>query len=148
MDPGRTAHDPIVDHSDRQRSSDLRRTTRNEEFPEWFPGVKSVHADGTGLGAHRIVDLAGATVAETIIAWVPGRHWGFTATAARPRFFRSLVEECVIQPSEELTSVTYTAYVDPVRALHPVVRALAPLQRWNTRRALVNLAAVAERRLR
>lgn len=119
--------------------------TRNEQFPEWFPGVKSVRTDGrSGLGARRIVRIPGATVAETIIVWIPGRRWAFTATAARPRFFRSLVEECVIEPGEQSTSITYTAYVDPMPALSPLVRALAPLQRWNNRRALKNLAAAAQ----
>lgn len=119
--------------------------SRHEEFPAWFPGVKAARllGDRNGLGAQRIVRIPGATIAEEFIAWDPGRHWAFTATAARPRFFRSLIEECVIEPSAHHNTLTYTVYVDPAPGLGWIVRLFAPLQRANIRRAMLNLAAIA-----
>jgi uncharacterized protein YndB with AHSA1/START domain len=115
----------------------------HERWPEWFPSVRKVTVLGAaaGVGARRRVAVPGATVDEEFIVWEPGTRWAFTAFAARPRFTKSLIEDCQLRPLDSGgTAITYTMYLDPPRVLLPLVKAFAGLIRRNNGRALANLA--------
>jgi hypothetical protein len=118
----------------------------HHRWPEWFPSVRRVSVLGpaSGVGARRRVFIPGATVDEEFIAWEPGARWAFTGTDARPRFTRSLVEDCVLTPLDAGgTSITYTMYLDPHPAQRPVMRLVAGRIRANNARALAALASRA-----
>lgn len=122
----------------------------HERWPEWFPSVKRVTVLGkaAGVGARRRVAVPGATVDEEFIIWEPEVRWTFTGIDARPRFVRSLIEDCRLTPLESGgTAVSYTMYLDPPAALRPLVKVMARQIRRNNTRALANLAqrAAAER---
>lgn len=115
----------------------------HERWPDWFTGVRKVEITGpaTGVGARRRVVIPGATVDEEFIVWEPGERWAFTGTAARPRFTRSLVEDCRLEELESGgTRITYTMCLDPPPLLRAVVKVLAGRIRANNRRALAKLA--------
>jgi hypothetical protein len=114
-------------------------------WPEWFGSVRKVEVIGAaeGIGATRRVHAAGMVIEEEFIAWDPGRRWAFTATALRPAFTRSLVEDCGLVATDGGTEITYTMHLDPPPALRPVVAAAAPMIRRQLSRALANLAARA-----
>jgi uncharacterized protein YndB with AHSA1/START domain len=115
----------------------------HERWPEWFPSVRKVTVLGPaeGVGARRRVAVRGATVDEEFIVWEPGVRWSFTGIAARPGFTKSLVEDCRLEALDSGgTAITYTMYLDPPRALRPVMKATAGMLRANNRRALANLA--------
>lgn len=119
----------------------------HERWPEWFPSVRKVIVLGPaeGVGARRRVVIPGAWVDEEFIAWTPGERWAFTARAAKPRFTRSLVEDCRLAPlAGGGTEITYTMYLDPPAGLRAVMRLATGRIRANNTRALVNLAARAE----
>jgi hypothetical protein len=115
----------------------------HERWPEWFPSVRKVTVLGRaeGVGARRRVAVPGATVDEEFIVWDPGARWTFTGLAARPRFTKSLVEDCRLEqlPSGG-TAISYTMYLDPPSFLRPLVKALAGRLRANNTRAMQNLA--------
>lgn len=78
---------------------------------------------------------------EEFIVWEPGVRWSFTGTAARPRFTNSLVEDCILGELESGgTAISYTMYLDPPRALAPIVKAFAGRIQANNSRAMANLA--------
>ncbi len=115
----------------------------HERWPDWFTGVRKVEVTGpaTGVGARRRVVIPGATVDEEFIVWDPGERWAFTGLAARPRFTRSLVEDCRLETTEDGgTAITYTMCLDPLPLLRPMVKLLAGRIRANNCRALANLA--------
>lgn len=115
----------------------------HERWPEWFPGVKAVTVLGpaAGVGARRRVAVPGATVDEEFIAWEPGSRWAFTGTAARPRFTRSLLEDCRLEPlGFGGTRISYTMYLDPPPLLRPLFRAMVKRLEANTQQAVANLA--------
>jgi uncharacterized protein YndB with AHSA1/START domain len=121
----------------------------HERWPEWFPSVRRVTVLGPaeGVGARRRVAIPGATVDEEFIIWEPGVRWSFTGVAAKPSVLRSLVEDCRLTPlASGGTSISYTMYLDPPRALVPVVRAAARVMRRNNARAVANLAERAAAR--
>lgn len=115
----------------------------HERWPEWFPAVRKVEVTGpaTGVGARRRVVIQGATVDEEFIVWEPGERWAFTGLAARPRFTRSLVEDCRLEtlPSGG-TAISYTMYLDPPLLLRPLMKLLAARIRSNNTKALATLA--------
>src|SRR5438067_1406767 len=88
----------------------------HEHFADWFPGVRKVEVLGpaAGVGARRRVTIPGATVDEVFIVWEPGARWTFTGVAIKPRFTKSLVEDCRLEalPSGG-TAISYTMYLDP-----------------------------------
>jgi len=119
----------------------------HERWREWFPSVKKVTVLGpaSGVGARRRVAVPGLTVDEEFIVWDPGARWAFTGYAARPKFTRSLIEDCVLEPDESGgTTITYTMYLDPPRLLRGLVRLAVGRIRANNTRALANLARRAE----
>ena len=78
---------------------------------------------------------------EEFIIWEPGVRWAFTGTAARPRFTRSLIEDCTLDSHESGgTAIVYTMYLDPPPMLRPLVKLLAHQVRSNNIRALENLS--------
>jgi len=118
----------------------------HNRWPEWFPAVRKVMVLGAaaGVGARRRVAITGATVDEEFIVWEPGVRWSFTGVAARPRFTKSLIEDCVLDELESGgTAITYTMYLDPPTATRPLVKALAGRIRANNTRALLNLGRIA-----
>ena len=115
----------------------------HERWPEWFPSVRKVTVTGaaTGVGARRRVAIPGATVDEEFIIWELGARWTFTGTAARPRFTKSLIEDCLLSELHSGgTAIVYTMYLDPPAALLPLVKGLTGRLRTNNTRAMVNLA--------
>jgi hypothetical protein len=103
----------------------------------------------SGVGARRRVTIPGATVDEEFIVWEPGARWSFTGLTARPRFTRSLVEDCRLAPSGSGgTAISYSMYLDPPPLLRPLTKLLAGGIRANLRRALARLADRAEARTR
>ena|SRR5579859_577300 len=115
----------------------------HQRWPEWFPSVRKVTVLGAaaGVGARRRVAIPGATIDEEFIVWEPGIRWSFTGISARPRFTKSLVEDCLLDNLESGgTAITYTMYLDPPTALRPLINGLAGQIRANTTRALANLA--------
>jgi len=119
----------------------------HERWPEWFPSVRKVTVLGPaeGVGARRRVAIPGSSVEEEFIAWEPGARWTFTGTAARPRFTRSLVEDCRLEPlASGGTGISYTMYLDPPPALRPLMKVLASGIGANVGRAMANLARRAE----
>lgn len=115
----------------------------HERWPEWFPSVRTVTVLGpaAGVGARRRVAIPGATVDEEFIIWEPGVRWSFTGVAVKPSVLRSLVEDCRLTPLDGGgTTISYTMYLDPPRALLPVVRAATRVMRRNNRRAMASLA--------
>ena len=118
----------------------------HERWPEWFPSVRSVTVLGAaaGVGARRRVRIPGASVDEEFIAWDPGARWTFTGYAAKPRFTKSLVEDCRLEPmASGGTRISYTMYLDPPAWLKPLVKLAARQIRKNNTRAMENLAARA-----
>jgi hypothetical protein len=118
----------------------------HERWPEWFPRVRKVTVLGPaeGVGARRRVELPGMTVDEEFIVWDPGARWTFTGYEARPRFTRSLVEDCVLTPRPGGgTAITYTMYMDPVGVMGALVKLSAGQMRKNNTKAMQNLAARA-----
>jgi len=112
-------------------------------WPEWFPSVKNVTVIGaaSGVGARRRVAIPGATIDEEFIVWEPAARWSFTGIAARPRFTKSLVEDCVLEKlGSGGTAITYTMCLDPPGAFRPLIKAIAGRVRANNTRALQNLA--------
>jgi uncharacterized protein YndB with AHSA1/START domain len=121
----------------------------HERWPEWFPSVQRVTVLGpaAGVGARRRVAVPGATVDEEFIVWEPGVRWSFTGLAAKPRFTRSLVEDCTLSPADGGgTAITYTMYLDPPVVLRPVMALLARRMRANNATAMANLARRAAER--
>jgi uncharacterized protein YndB with AHSA1/START domain len=119
----------------------------HERWPEWFPAVRRVTVLGRaeGVGARRRVAIRGATVDEEFIVWEPGRRWSFTGTAARPRFTRSLVEDCRLESTPDGgTAIDYTMYLDPPPALRVLFGVLQGRVAANNRRAVQHLARRAE----
>jgi uncharacterized protein YndB with AHSA1/START domain len=115
----------------------------HERWPEWFPLVRKVTVTGAaeGVGARRRVAIPGSTVDEEFIAWEPGARFSFTGLAARPGFTRSLVEDCILTPlGSGGTAISYSMYLDPPRALLPLVRLFVGRVQKNNSRALANLA--------
>jgi hypothetical protein len=120
----------------------------HERWPEWFPRLRKVTVLGRaeGVGARRRVALPGMTVDEEFIVWDPGARWSFTAFEARPRFTRSLVEDCVLTPlADGGTAISYTMYLDPVGVMGFLIKRSLGLMRKNNTRAMQNLAARAAR---
>lgn len=118
----------------------------HERWPEWFPSVKTVTVIGeaAGVGARRRVGIPGATVDEEFIIWEPGERWTFTGTAAKPGVLRSLVEDCRLEPLPSGgTRITYTMYLDPPKALVPVMKLAARQIRRNNTKSMESLAARA-----
>jgi uncharacterized protein YndB with AHSA1/START domain len=118
----------------------------HERFPEWFPRVTKVTVLGRaeGVGARRRVTLPGMTVDEEFTVWDPGARWTFTAFDARPRFTRSLVEDCILTPlAGGGTAISYTMYLDPVGVTGFVIKRSIGLMRKNNTKAMENLAARA-----
>lgn len=118
----------------------------HERWPEWFPSLRDVKVLGPaeGVGARRRVVIPGMTVDEEFIVWDPGARWAFTGYAARPRFTRSLVEDCVLTPLPGGgTAITYTMYMDPVGVAGFVVKRSVGRMRKNNTQAMQNLAARA-----
>lgn len=119
----------------------------HERWPEWFPSVRKVTVLGpaAGVGARRRVSIPGSRIDEEFIVWEPGVRWSFTGVAARPRFTKSLVEDCRLDALDSGgTAISYTMYLDPPDAVAPLLRALAGRIRANNNRALANLARRAE----
>ncbi|MEY2473067.1 MAG: hypothetical protein QOK28_2396 [Actinomycetota bacterium] len=115
-------------------------------WPEWFPRVRKVTVLGPaeGVGARRRVELPGMTVDEEFIVWDPGARWTFTGYEARPRFTRSLVEDCVLTPLPGGgTAISYTMYMDPVGVMGALVKLSTGQMRKNNTKAMQNLAARA-----
>lgn len=115
----------------------------HERWPEWFPSVRKVTVLGPaeGVGARRRVHVPGASVDEEFIVWDPGVRWSFTGVAARPRFTRSLVEDCVLSPLDSGgTTITYTMYLDPPAVLRPAMTLAAGRIRANNQKAMHALA--------
>jgi uncharacterized protein YndB with AHSA1/START domain len=119
----------------------------HERWPEWFPAVRSVEVLGAaeGVGATRRVRIPGAVVDEEFIAWEPGVRWSFTGTAARPRIFSSLVEDCRIEVVDGATSFSYTMYFQPSSLSGPVLKAASRGIRANIGKAMRNLGERAAR---
>jgi uncharacterized protein YndB with AHSA1/START domain len=119
----------------------------HERWPEWFPRVREVTVLGdqrAGVGARRRVALRGMTVDEEFIAWDPGARWAFTGYESRPRFTRSLVEDCVLTArSDGGTDISYTMYMDPVGVMGFFITRAAAMMRKNNTQAMQNLAARA-----
>ncbi|MEY2470320.1 MAG: hypothetical protein QOF21_3018 [Actinomycetota bacterium] len=118
----------------------------HERWPEWFPRLKQVTVIGQaeGVGARRRVALSGMTVDEEFIVWDPGARWTFTGYDARPRFTRSLVEDCVLTPLPNGgTGISYTMYMDPVGIAGFLVKRAVGQMRKNNTKAMQNLAARA-----
>jgi hypothetical protein len=118
----------------------------HERWPEWFPNVRRVEVIGAreGVGARRRVVVLGMSFDEEFIAWDVGARWTFSVYEAKPRFTRSLVEDCVLTPLPDGgTSITYTMYMDPVGVLGALVKLSAGRMRKNNTKALANLAARA-----
>jgi len=115
----------------------------HQRWPEWFPSVKKVTVRGAaeGVGARRRVHVPGATVDEEFIVWEPGVRWSFTGIDARPRFTRSLIEDCRLEPLESGgTAISYTMYLDPSPPMRPLVKASVRRIRANITQAVGNLA--------
>ena len=71
-------------------------------------------------------------------------RWSFTGFAAKPRFTRSLVEDCRLEPlASGGTAISYTMYLDPPAVLKPFMNLAARQIRRNNTRALQNLATRA-----
>ena len=118
----------------------------HERWPEWFPSVRKVTVLGPaeGVGARRRVTIPGAFVDEEFIAWEPGVRWAFTGFAARPRFTKSLVEDCRLEPlASGGTRISYAMYLDPPAVLKPLMKLAVRQMRKNNTRALENLASRA-----
>lgn len=118
----------------------------HERWPEWFPSVRKVTVlgQGEGVGARRRVAIPGSTVDEEFIVWEPGARWSFTGYEARPRFTRSLVEDCVLTALPDGgTAISYTMYLDPVGLFGFLMKRSVGFIRKNNTRALQNLAARA-----
>ncbi len=118
----------------------------HERWPEWFPNVRRVEVLGPaeGVGARRRVHVPGLTVDEEFIVWDPGVRWSFTGTSARPRFVRSIVEDCRLEPvAGGGTEITYTMYLDPPGPLRPLVQLGGRVVRRSIQRAVERLATRA-----
>jgi uncharacterized protein YndB with AHSA1/START domain len=118
----------------------------HERWPEWFPSLRKVKVLGPaeGVGARRRVVIPGMTVDEEFIVWDPGSRWAFTGYEARPRFTRSLVEDCILTPLPDGgTAISYTMYLDPVGLAGFVVKRGIGRMRKNNTKAMQNLAARA-----
>jgi hypothetical protein len=121
----------------------------HERWPEWFAGVKRVTVLGPaeGVGARRRVEVPGLTVDEEFIAWEVGVRWAFTGTAARPRVFRSLVEDCQLTARPDGgTDIAYAMHLGTSAVMRPFVQAGGRVVRGNIAKALEALAARAEGR--
>ncbi len=115
----------------------------HERWPEWFPSLKTVTVLGPaeGVGARRRVVVPGMTVDEEFIVWDPGERWSFTAYEARPRFTRSLVEDCVLTPlANGGTAISYTMYLDPAGPIGFLMKLAVGRMRKNNTKAMQNLA--------
>jgi uncharacterized protein YndB with AHSA1/START domain len=121
----------------------------HEHWPEWFPRIRRVTVIGQqreGVGARRRVELRGMTVDEEFIAWDVGARWTFTAYDARPRFTRSLVEDCVLTPLPDGgTDISYTMYMDPAGVVGFFIKRGVAAMRKNNTKAMQNLALRAAR---
>jgi carbon monoxide dehydrogenase subunit G len=121
----------------------------HERWPEWFPGVKEVTVLGPaeGVGARRRVAVPGLVVEEEFIAWDVGQRWAFTGTSAKPALFRSIVEDCQLRPrADGGTDLTYGMHLGASAAMVPLLKVGGRVVRSNIAKALVALAARAERR--
>lgn len=119
----------------------------HRRWPEWFPSVKAVEVLGPaeGVGARRRVKVPGLAVDEEFVAWDPGELFAFTATAAKPRVFRALVEHCRIEPSQRGgCDVTWTMAFDPSPLAVPLFRLARRSLAKNLDAAMANLGRRAE----
>jgi hypothetical protein len=113
--------------------------------------VKKVEVLGPaeGVGARRRVVIPGMTVDEEFIVWDRGKRWTFTAYDCRPRFTRSLVEDCVLTPLPDGgTAISYTMYMDPVGPMGFLIKRVVGIMRKNNTKAMQNLAVRAARSVR
>jgi hypothetical protein len=86
------------------------------------------------------------TVDEEFIAWEPGVRWSFTAIATKPRWTRSLVEDCRLTARPDGgTDIEYTMYLDPTGPLGFLVRRSLGRVRASIRQAMAALGDRAAR---
>ncbi|MGH9275469.1 MAG: SRPBCC family protein [Acidimicrobiales bacterium] len=119
-----------------------------EAWPAWFPRLKSVTVSPgpLGVGSRRTVRLPGLAVDEVVIGWEPGRLFAFTGVAVRPYVFSELVEQCVLDPTDD--GGTDIAWVQSLTPGNAVFRAVFRFGRRGVLKALeqgmTNLARRAE----
>jgi ribosome-associated toxin RatA of RatAB toxin-antitoxin module len=98
--------------------------TDQERWPEWFTTLKKVTVTSPtmGVGGTRTVSLPGLSVDEELIAWEPGRLFAFTGVSCKPGMFRELVEQCVIEPSDDGgCQITWKQSLTPGNAVYGAV---------------------------
>ena len=117
----------------------------HERWPEWFPNVKRVEVTGSaaGVGARRRVTVPGMTVDEEFIVWDPAERWTFTGLTAKPRFTRSLVEDCRIVTRGGRADISYTMYLEPGPVTKPLLRLVRKHLQRSLQTAMENLAVRA-----
>jgi uncharacterized protein YndB with AHSA1/START domain len=87
-----------------------------QTWKAWFPGITGggyVSAGEHGVGATRILGLAGTRVQETILVHDPPRRWSYRVDAATLPIARAIVETWVLDELAGGTRVRWTFAIDP-----------------------------------
>ena len=86
-------------------------------WKEWFPGIKGgsyASAGDHGVGATRLLVLAGARARETILVYEPPCHWVYRVDATSIPIARAIVETWGFDDVAQGTHVAWKFAIDPM----------------------------------
>jgi polyketide cyclase/dehydrase/lipid transport protein len=87
-----------------------------QTWKAWFPGITDGgygSAGDHGVGATRVLGLAGIRVRETILVHEAPRHWTYRVDAASIPIARAIVETWHFEDLPDGTHVRWTFAIDP-----------------------------------
>jgi hypothetical protein len=90
----------------------------------WFPGITGgsyASADERGVGATRLLGLAGTRVRETILVREEPRRWMYRVDAAPVPIARAMVETWLFDELPYGTHVRWTVAIDPTALFYLLV---------------------------
>jgi uncharacterized protein YndB with AHSA1/START domain len=89
----------------------------HERMPEWFPAREVVRRvpgsdDPNGVGAHRVVRIAGLAIEEVVTAFKPCEHLEYTVTEGAP--FVDHMADVILMRDGDGTRVRWSARMRPL----------------------------------
>lgn len=118
-------------------------------WPTWFPGMARAawHGDVTAqVGALRDVYLRdGMVVREKILAWEPGRRFGFSIVRCSRPLMAAMTEDYTLVPTPGGCRFEWRVKVELVWWLRPFARVVVPFFRPTFDDAVKGLVAAASR---
>lgn len=91
--------------------------TDHESMPEWYPAREVVRRvpggdDPNGVGAHRVVRIAGLAIEEVVTAFKPCEHLEYTVTEGAP--FVDHMADVILMRDGDGTRVRWSTRMRPL----------------------------------